>query len=531
MQLPVDHATLVAVGTDFACALLDDGTVYCTGHNNHDQLGPHTPGVDPNNDFVTAPRQVPLNVTAKAIVAGDALACAIDDHAALWCWGNDDNFEISDGGDQHDRAFPVEVNYPDAKLASAGSGFLCVQSSDGLRCGGFDGFGQLGDGHRSTSSVPLAVDGVKGSTAVAAGASFTCAVRADQSVACWGENDVGQLGDGTFAGRTRPVPVIGLHNVVKLVSGHRHSCALLADQSVACWGGNDDGQLGDGTFVARGVARPVLTNDSPATPLAGAIDLAVGDSHSCAVLKTGAVQCWGNNFEGQLGSGAPGSDDRPLATDLAMVPPAGVTKIAAGGAHTCVIADGKLWCWGANELGQLGIDKPNDSQGIPRQTIAARLVLLPAGLTFDQVSAFTDFTCAHATSNDVWCWGYNNDGELGRDNFSFFEAVPLQIAGLAAGQIAAGEGHGCAVTLDGAAVCWGADYLGEVGQDNYDAYPTRQMVAGLTGLTAIAAGQNHTCAIDGGGDLLCWGDGRDGELGNGVRLSDAPVAPQLVCPQ
>ncbi|HET9619751.1 MAG TPA: hypothetical protein VFP84_00195 [Kofleriaceae bacterium] len=533
MQLPADRAVQVAVGADFACALLDDGTVFCTGHNNANQVGPHTPGVDNNDDFVLVPRQVPLNVTAKALVVGDRFSCITDDAAKLWCWGADDNFEIADGGGPHDRAFPVQVDYPDAKLASAGAGFLCVQSSDGLRCGGYDGFGQLGDGHRTTSSVPLAVDGLTGLTAVTAGASFSCAVRGDQSVACWGENDSGQLGDGTLTPRARPVPVVGLHGVVKLVSAHRHSCALLGDATVACWGGNSDGQLGDGSFVDRPLARPVLATDKPATPLANVIDIAVGAYHSCAVLQGGAVKCWGNNFQGQLGSGTPGSNDQALPTDLAAPgAPAGVTKIAAGVEHTCVIADaGKIWCWGANQLGQLGIDRPNDAQMIPRQTVTPQKSLLPAGLAFDQVSAFTDFTCAHATSNDVWCWGYNNDGELGLDGTSFFEAVPKQSSGLVASQVTAGEIHGCAITAERAAVCWGGDYLGQVGQDNYDAYPTRQMVAGLTGVQAIAAGANHSCAIVAGGGAACWGDGRDGELGNGIRLSDHPVAPALACPQ
>jgi alpha-tubulin suppressor-like RCC1 family protein len=527
MQLPTDNAIAVAVGAQFACALTKDGAVYCAGHNDVDQLGPKPVGTDPNADDSTpTPRLVPLDLTATAIFAGDRFACAIDAHAKAWCWGATDNFELPDGGDGSPRAYPVEIDYPDIKFASAGTRFMCVQSSDGLRCGGYNGFGQLGDGVRTTEPVPLAVDGLGPVAAIAAGASFTCATLADQTAMCWGENDRGQLGDGTFAGKTHPVAVTGLHDVIQLASGHQHSCALLADHTVECWGDNDSGELGDGTPVSRSAPRPVLDG---AAPLANVKEIAVGIAHTCALLNDGTMKCWGSNSDGQLGVAQLDQDLRsPVNVALSTAPagPTGVSHIVAGDAFTCAVdGAGQPWCWGKNDVGKLGGGVDVVRTATPTQVANLKDVVI------DQASSFTGFTCAHAASNGVWCWGYNSDGELGNGGFSFFVDKPAKVKGLAATKIVAGELHACALTVDRGVMCWGGDYLGQVGQAVYNGFPSNTSVAGLANVTDLAAGSGHTCAVLDGGKLMCWGDDRDGELGNGVSFDRTPVAPLLACPK
>ena len=120
---------------------------------------------------------------------------------------------------------------------------------------------------------------------VAAGSSHSCAILADKTVKCWGYNGSGQLGDGTWAQNPRPVAVSGLTGATQLALGSSHSCALVTGATAKCWGYNGSGQLGDGTFSTSGVPVKVRS-------LTGVKQIASGASHTCALVTGGKVKCW-----------------------------------------------------------------------------------------------------------------------------------------------------------------------------------------------------------------------------------------------
>ncbi|MCB0189963.1 MAG: hypothetical protein KDE31_37085, partial [Caldilineaceae bacterium] len=182
---------------------------------------------------------------------------------------------------------------------------------------------------------------------VVAGNDHTCGLTTDGALQCWGDNADGQVGDGSDFPSRPPVTVSGLGSgVLDAATGGNHSCAILSSGTVQCWGRNSSGQLGDGTTDER--LLPVAVVGLPATPTA----LAAGEAHTCALFATGAVSCWGRNAAGQLGNGATADSSLPVAVSGLA---AGALEIVAGFDYSCArLANGTVQCWGGNGDGQLG---------------------------------------------------------------------------------------------------------------------------------------------------------------------------------
>ena len=236
-------------------------------------------------------------------------------------------------------------------LATDGAHTCALTAGGGVKCWGRNDRDQLGDGTFSTHRMPVGVVGLSRDViAITAGWQHTCALTTDGAVKCWGFNDTGQLGDGTTTSSTTPVNVVELSNDVTTVSaGHDHTCALTTGGGVKCWGHNWHGQLGDGTFVTRTIPVDVVGLSS------GVIAISTrGHAHTCVVMESGGVKCWGDNNHGVLGDGTSVESTTPV--DVAWLS-SGVANIASGSEHNCALThEGGVKCWGYNLSGQLGID-------------------------------------------------------------------------------------------------------------------------------------------------------------------------------
>ncbi|MDA3033791.1 MAG: hypothetical protein O3A28_02035, partial [Actinomycetota bacterium] len=172
-------------------------------------------------------------------------------------------------------------------------------------------------------------DNLSAQASITAGRNHTCALLATGAVKCWGHNASGQLGDGTTTDRLTPTAATGLASgVTAITTGRNHTCALLATGAVACWGYNPDGRLGDGSTTDRHTPTAVTGLPSDVTAITA------GTEHTCALLGTGAVTCWGNNASGQLGDNT--TTDRHTPTAVTGLP-SDVTAITAGTEHTCAL--------------------------------------------------------------------------------------------------------------------------------------------------------------------------------------------------
>ena len=306
-----------------------------------------------------------------------------------------------------------------------------------------------------------------------------------------------------------------------IAAGGGHSCRITAQSGVECWGENFAGQLGDGTGMPSPTPVPVVGLST------GVQAITAGTHHTCAVTTAGAAFCWGTNNQGQLGDGTNTLRTTPVpVTGLTS----GVQAITAGrfkslfpgdNSHTCALTvGGAVLCWGRNNTGQLG-----DGTTTPRLT-PVPVTGLGSGVL--EIAAGGLHTCARTSGGAVQCWGFNNSGQLG-DSTNTQRLTPVPVTGLGSGvqSIATGVSHSCAVNGSGALLCWGINFLGHLGNGGTTESPTPVAVSGLnSGVAQVAAGYDHTCARTTAGAVQCWGFNGNGQLGDGTtvpRLLAAPV--------
>jgi len=337
---------------------------------------------------------------------------------------------------------------------TSGASHSCAILDDGsVSCWGDNGNGQLGDGSRSPnlepekSSMPLG----RRAVGISAGSYHTCSVFDDGSVRCWGSNDFGQLGDGTTIERTSAVPVpLGRGmSALSISSGESHTCAVLNDHSVKCWGQNSNGQLGDGTTVDR--SSPVLSDMGGE----GAISVSAGSYHTCAIMSSRSVMCWGDNWNGQIGDGS--NVDRTTPVEIPIPGNSSAVSIDSGAMHTCMgVNDGSMFCWGYNAYGQLGIGGTASSKSPATVPLSTDQLL-----TSVQVGLF--HSCALFDSGEISCWGDNSNGQLG-DGTQIGSPIPATVnLGGNASSVSVGQRHSCAILVDASLHCWGANDAGQIG--------------------------------------------------------------------
>jgi alpha-tubulin suppressor-like RCC1 family protein len=223
-----------------------------------------------------------------------------------------------------------------------------------------------------------------------------------------------------------------LTGAVEVAAGHNHSCALLSDGTVRCWGYNAYGEVGDNTTTNRSVATLVVSSSGSGT-LSGVSHLSSGRFHSCALISDGSVYCWGDNDNGELGDGTTINRLHPVrAGEIATA-----ITINAGEYHSCAaLADGTAQCWGAAAFGQVGDGTTADATS-PVTVIGpggygelTGVVKVSAGGGNWPDGSGTDnyeHTCALLSDGTVVSWGQNIYGQLG-DGTTAMSISPVAVA-------------------------------------------------------------------------------------------------------
>ena len=356
-----------------------------------------------------------------------------------------------------------------------------------------------------TSAVVVAVAAPVGAeppgpeASLAVGDDHTCVLVEQGRISCVGDGDSGQLGDGAnFEDRRKPHLVVGIEDAVGVSAGEDHTCAVLASGAVRCWGDNDRGQLGNGGGADR--SSPVTVSN-----LNDAVAVAAGDNHTCAVRENGTVVCWGANDSGQLGNGKTTDTNVPVfVTNIGRA-----QSVSAGQFHTCVVtSDDFVSCWGGNRWGQLGDGTNTD------RSQALRVARLDE---VSSVAAGFAHTCATEKTGDLKCWGSNEFGQLGI-GASAASLRPAVVPGINnARQVSVGYRTTC-VVAGGAGFCFGNNEFGQLGDGTVVSSRTPVAIVGAFPVSAVGVGDDHSCFIADSLAVSCWGINADGQLGTGNNV-------------
>ncbi len=463
------------------CANLAPGATFCEAPDIR-----HTCGEDRTDTTTETCGGICQNGACRVAVCGDGKVSAGEE-----C--DDGNDAIADGCE------PGTCRISRVVQLALGTSHTCALLTGGhVRCWGDNAYNQLGLGHTNSRGDylpyemgPVDLGGSGIAVKVVAAGNTTCALLSDATLRCWGENTYGQLGRGnkeSYFGSTPntlgAVPVGGRAggaelDVVDVATGGGSTCALLEGGIVKCWGGNHYGQLGAGEDTD--FSATTVPEDIPDVDVGGtAIGIGVGGAHACALLSTGRLRCWGENYYGQLGgivdkNSLVGDDEKPSEVSLIPTDPSTtVSSFTTGGNHTCaLLANGHLECWGRNSVGQLGIGNTTDIGDTMSESPLDGEVFLD-GAEVRSVTATSNHTCMTFVSNGgVRCWGNNTAAQLGYPHTAHQggtdSTIPINLPDIAFGEgvtataVFPGELHTCAILSTHAVKCWGRNDKGQIG--------------------------------------------------------------------
>lgn len=335
---------------------------------------------------------------------------------------------------------------------TAGYEHTCARTASlAVFCWGSNRRGQLGTGTASLrATVPTRIQHAGAAlTAIAAGWYHTCGLSIAATY-CWGENEYGQLGTNSRVDAPQPVALVqGAPAFVEVTLGRNHTCARTTNGTAWCWGAPQVGNPATGPGSGDALVPTQVQGNAP--PF---VQVASGQVHRCGRSTTGTAWCWGFNLVGQVGNGTTTNAQFPVQIPGGAPPYA---QLTAGAAHTCALTSmGAAWCWGLGNSGQLG----NNLASIQLSPVAVQA----PGVTFVELAAGAYHTCGRTVAGAIWCWGQNDVGQVGNNSSSdALVAAPVRGSPPPFVELVSGGGHSCARTAAGDVWCWGSNGEGQLG--------------------------------------------------------------------
>ncbi|HEV8124730.1 MAG TPA: hypothetical protein VGP80_10825 [Gemmatimonadales bacterium] len=318
------NPTTLTAGGSHTCAYATDGVPFCWGEG-----------------YATTPIGPSGLPQLQQLRAGTGQTCGIDGGGLVQCWANGYN----------PVAAPLSTSIHFSRLAVGSRSSCGIDINGGTWCWGANDWGQLGDGTKNPSSVPVPVSGNLPFVQLAVYGNHACGRTGAGEAWCWGSNFNGELGSpgvtmacGVYDCALAPQLVSGNHIFGSLVAGSFHTCGIDTNGAAWCWGALD--KLGNGFVAPPNPTDPVAVSGSHVWT-----QLTAGSIHTCGITDLGQSFCWGGNPDGRSGQIPDGST---LVVPTLITGGHTFSELHAGGAHTCGYASDGVYCFGDNGFGQVG---------------------------------------------------------------------------------------------------------------------------------------------------------------------------------
>lgn len=506
--IPVDEKIrAIAVGSSEVCAVgATSGAVHCFGQTTLQQ-----------SSGLRTIANLPIADPALEVAVGALRACAVHASGKVRCWGTATESCWGECAPSLEATFEVTGIAAAVAIDSAGSvdrnsgQTFCARGNAGqVWCWGDNSRAQAGEPDIYTYpfiDTPIAISIPGGATAIGVGLVHACAVDGEGVLYCWGGNGSSQIQPQGPYEVTEPTAVSLPGSVTALSVAGLTTCAQVSGGAVYCLGSGLPPYDADG-WSAEPTEPVAIAGAAGARPV-------VGDRHLCVLDSAGGVKCIGRGREGQSGD----NPNRVRSVPARVGSDVGWTQVRVqdsdwGAPTGCAVRGGRLFCWGENSDGQLGVGLDYDDLAYSWSPLEV------GGSDWAQLGGHGYLNCGRRTDGSVWCWGYGN--QLG------MVTEPVQ-QGTLTGAVHFDVGPPetlCAAKPDGL-YCWGDLYYSVPGFSNMGSTWYSPVMVTSTSYTQIAVGYQFACAAKGDASLECWGDNTSGQVGNGT-LGGGPWAPTPV---
>ena len=361
------------------------------------------------------------------------------------------------------------------------------------------GFSVTGEAKAAPAETDIAETEVP-VTNVYLGTYHSAALTENGVLFCWGSNTSGQIGNGKTE-HFVDLPQKTLEHVSSASLGLAHSAAITEDGSLYCWGDNWYQQIGNGS-EAEAQTEPVKVLDHVSS-------VSLGDNHSAAVTEDGSLYCWGYNEFGQVGNGTTVNQPTPVKVME------NVSSVLLGYESSMALTEtGDLYCWGHNHVGQVGNGSESEIQTEP--------VKVMENVSSAAASPYSYHRAALTENRDLYCWGYNNYGQVGNGEINQQQHTPVKVMENVL-SVSVGSSHTAAITENGSLYCWGDNQHRQIGngsEEDTQAEPVKVM----ENAACVSLGRSSSAAVGQNGDLYCWGYNYYGQVGNDTtEIQPIPV--------
>lgn len=502
IQIGTDNQWMaISAGDSYTLAIKSDGTLWAWGSNAFRQLG------DGTTTSRTSPVKIGTDSTWVKVYAGISHSFGLKSNGSIWGWGSNADGQIGDKTNI-DRASPVKVGLETNWISLSVGSFhtLGLKSNGTLWAWGFNGEGVLGDSSDISKNRPIQVGSDNNWIFGCAGPAANYAIKSDGTLWTWGSNNTGQLGVGDSITRWVPTKVGKDSNWVRMVGGWNFAIGLQSNGNLYATGINAYYQYSDSIFIKRNAFTPI----SPSQDIWLTVD--AGKYHSIGLKSNGKLYAWGYNNYGELGIGSTTNVNSPKVIGKET----NWKGVAAGDYHNLAIkSDGTIWAWGNNSSGELG-DGTYTQKTEPQQ--------VGTGRDWKEIAAGANHSLFLKANGTIWVCGKNDKGQLGDGTTNDRNQLVKISSDTDWVCIATGAEYSLGIKSNGTLWAWGYNANGQLGIGTSSNQLTPKQVTGGNWV-AIVAGM-HSLGLKSNGTLFSWGLGGNGQLGDGSK-KDLSIPQQV----